>query len=477
MQVASCSCAHHGDGTTTRRRWLGNNSLLMDMVSLSRSLFSLVGRRNIIVLSLYGCRKYGAIVRLTFLDHALRASNKRGKILEKILLSILSFRHRHSSTSDDVLAETTRFPETTVASESAIAVTAQWQTSTPGSGLQAESLPFQSSEDGGHIALGASTLLVEYEIRRDELTAEKFRELIQNYDIAIQSFPTGTRYNSDRKIGGFGKVYQVSAGPDDCKTFHAIKVFEPRKWMDDWHIYMRILREARVWSQLKHDNILKLQGVWFDLPDDISGGFKFPALVAPWCSTGTLYEYLNNAKRNGQTFILSERLNTVIDAGNGVQYLHAKGIVHGDVGPTNVLIDGQKAILCDFGTSKWEEVVTGLTTRSHGHLRYTSPELLKDDKLKATKCSDMYSLGCLSLYAITDKEPFEIIINGETVRDKVIAGEPPDHYFSSETQIAPPACLTLLKETWNFDPSKRPQISDFMDEVHTILSQDSGGVT
>lgn len=81
----------------------------------------------------------------------------------------------------------------------------------------------------------------------------------------------------------------------------------------------RIRREAYVWIQLSHDNILPLEG--------ITEGFgPLPAFVAPWMENGTLNDYLRR-----EIGLSRERMLTMVrEVAAGLQYLHDKDIVHGD---------------------------------------------------------------------------------------------------------------------------------------------------
>ena len=120
---------------------------------------------------------------------------------------------------------------------------------------------------------------------------------------------------------------------------------------------------------------------------------------------------------------------------------HARGLVHRDVKPGNVLVAatdaGEHAYLCDFGLAKHISSVTSLTGDRNlvGTIAYISPEQIEGGTIDAR--ADVYSLGCMLFECLTGQTPF--------ARDSELAAvyahmheEPP---LASETRPEVPAAF------------------------------------
>ncbi|KAF9233560.1 kinase-like protein, partial [Melanogaster broomeanus] len=170
----------------------------------------------------------------------------------------------------------------------------------------------------------------------------------------------------------------------------------------------RLRREIRVWLNLDHNNILPLFGTTM-------GFGQFPAMVSPWLESGALTSYL---ERRNDELTMEHRLALLSDVAAGLQHLHSRSVVHGDLSGSNVLVRGNgRAYITDFGLSTLLTELEGSTfatsCQARGTLRWTAPELLdlqmseeNPPQVVPTPQSDVYSFGRIMLQVLTGKVPY-----------------------------------------------------------------------
>jgi hypothetical protein len=100
----------------------------------------------------------------------------------------------------------------------------------------------------------------------------------------------------------------------------------------------------------------------------------------------------------------------VAQIGTALDLLHARGLVHRDVKPTNVIVEtrarGDHAFLTDFGLAKEISADPGLTAAGRwlGTVDFAAPEQIRGGPTDAR--SDVYSLGCVLGFALTGLPPY-----------------------------------------------------------------------
>jgi serine/threonine protein kinase len=160
----------------------------------------------------------------------------------------------------------------------------------------------------------------------------------------------------------------------------------------------RFMREARVMGSLLHPAIVILYDV-LEEEDDLY-------LVMEYYPSRNLSEVVADRGSLGEEEVrhIGARLSS------GLAAAHAKGIIHRDVKPENVLIGDDGAKLTDFGVARITEgvrqQVTKLTQSGYyvGTPGYMAPEVIKGGD--AVTESDTFSLGLLLYYALTGTEPY-----------------------------------------------------------------------
>jgi serine/threonine protein kinase len=192
--------------------------------------------------------------------------------------------------------------------------------------------------------------------------------------------------------GGMGAVYHAVQGTLERPC--ALKILPAELSMN--HEYVtRFLREARSVAQLRHENIVQV----YDAGQDGLNYFIAMELV-DGCDLQTYIE------KKGQ-ISEAEGLKLLLQAAKGLAAAHAKGLVHRDIKPQNLLMgnDGMLRIV-DFGLVMESTSTTQLTATGAclGTPMYMSPE--QADGETADSRTDVYSLGVTFFRVFTGQLPF-----------------------------------------------------------------------
>ncbi|MBA9004047.1 serine/threonine-protein kinase [Thermomonospora cellulosilytica] len=134
--------------------------------------------------------------------------------------------------------------------------------------------------------------------------------------------------------------------------------------------------------------------------------------------------------------------------------IHGAGIVHRDLKPANVLLSATGPRVIDFGIARALDAADGPTRTGQfvGTPSYLPPELLRGEPV--TPASDVFSWGCVIVYAGTGRTPF----GGSTVPEilyKVAHSEP-------RLDGLDPALRDLVAAALDKDPRKRPTVQDLL---------------
>ncbi|KAF7345560.1 Glycoside hydrolase family 76 protein [Mycena venus] len=245
--------------------------------------------------------------------------------------------------------------------------------------------------------------------------------------------------------GGYCDIFRGNLNLWDGQGVQvAVKIIRPNSNDDPPQVQalmnlQRLHREARLWTKLRHPNVLPFLGMY-----DV--GRAIPILVSPFCKFGHVH-----------------------GVAAGVKYLHDLDIVHGDLKAENVLIDKRGvASIVDFGIFS----IVNVRDFPAPDRTYMAPELLaaspklvhgtvtKQKPNPPTKMSDMYS--------------FALILTVEGLREplsatSVQAPAKPVEIFLRPTRaqygidMVSPSMWTILEQCWNSNPELRPPIAEILD--------------
>jgi predicted Ser/Thr protein kinase len=265
-------------------------------------------------------------------------------------------------------------------------------------------------------------------------------------------------YRIDELIsrGGMGVVYRATNVA--LNRIYALKVLAP-ELTDDDQFQERFKREMRIAASLRHPNVV---GIYYAGEQD---GLLF--LVMDFVHGTDLRQLLrkSGALEPDRAVELLTQLASALDAA------HAKGLVHRDVKPANVLLtvsDGEEhAYLTDFGLAKRSDTVGGLTKQgvAVGTVDYMSPEQITGNATDAR--TDIYALGCVFFQMLTGNVPFE--------RDNSVATlfahvhEPPPLLEEPLADSSPALGVVVAKAMAKAPDDRYQSAGDFARDAATAL--------
>lgn len=200
------------------------------------------------------------------------------------------------------------------------------------------------------------------------------------------------KYHLQEEIGhgGMGVVYKA----EDIKLKRTVAIkFLPRELNLNPEARERFLQEARTAAALSHPNICTIHEV--DESEDK------PFIVMEYVEGENL-----RAKIRRGPLPIEEALDITIQAADGLEKAHQKGIVHRDIKSANIMLtESGQAKIMDFGLAKLRGG-SGLTKEGAtlGTVAYMSPEQARGDKVDAR--TDIWSLGVVLYELVSGNLPF-----------------------------------------------------------------------
>jgi serine/threonine protein kinase/TolB-like protein/predicted Zn-dependent protease len=194
--------------------------------------------------------------------------------------------------------------------------------------------------------------------------------------------------------GGMGVIYRA-------RQRHSRRIVAIKRILsyhaDSQDTLMRFRREAQAAANLDHPNILPI----YEVGESHEG---LPFFSMKFAGGGSLLEAaaaLRNEPRRAVALMAK--------VGRAVQYAHDQGILHRDLKPGNILLDGRgEPLVSDFGLAKWLEP-TGHLTRTptiFGTPGYIAPEQVNGSAGSLAPTADVYSLGAVLFDLLTGRPPF-----------------------------------------------------------------------
>jgi len=256
------------------------------------------------------------------------------------------------------------------------------------------------------------------------------------------------RYRIERLLGagGMGAVYRardlLGEQFGDPDPYIAVKVLS-EEFAETPDASALLYSEFALTRRLRHDNVLRLHS--FEVDTDCQRAFITMELMR-----GLTLDKLLCERPLGLPW--NELRKIVLPLLDALAYTHARGVVHGDMKPSNVMVSEEGVRLFDFGLGQAQEgVLHGLPQLSRKRFNawtpgYAAPELLEGQPMATS--ADIYGVACV-IYELTGgKHPFR----------RLPSTQARDEHVERELQAPanlPKHCWPALRSALAFDAADR----------------------
>lgn len=204
-------------------------------------------------------------------------------------------------------------------------------------------------------------------------------------------------YRIERRLGRGGMGVLYLALEPGLERRVALKLIAPEAAADDVFA-KRFAEESKIAASIEHPNVVPIYAA-----GEADG---VPYIAMRYVAGADLARRLAREGRLESAVAVE----LIAQIGNGLDAIHAAGLIHRDVKPANVLLSGddgaEHAYITDFGVARNVATESGLTQtgRFVGTLDYVAPEQISGGAIDARV--DVYALGCLLFKLLTGEVPF-----------------------------------------------------------------------
>lgn len=251
--------------------------------------------------------------------------------------------------------------------------------------------------------------------------------------------------------GAFGEVYRAVG--ETLGTVVAVKLL-PLGALASTDSKLALLNEIRAAQQIKHPNVVQVLHV-----NDGTSPQIGPYVVMEYVSGGSLAKVLRAQEQSGTPMPLNRAIEMMLDIAQGAKAINER-LIHRDIKPDNVLIEGGKLKIGDFGTRLH-------SFKGCQHIAYMAPEGWENQA--NTVKLDVYAVGLVFYQILTLKHPLlDKVPDPSNFLDWEKAHLfqlcPDVHGFRNQIPLSIAQLLSRMV-------SKRPGDRPFWHEVLNVLSQ------
>ena len=238
-------------------------------------------------------------------------------------------------------------------------------------------------------------------------------------DLSVGTEFAGYRITGVIGRGGMSSVY--SAEHIRLGRPAALKVLSPVLAADE-AFRSRFTRESQLAATLDHPSIITIYDA-----GEADGVLYIAMRLVQGDDLGGLLE------REGP-LSFARALSILEQVGSALDHAHAKGLIHRDVKPANILIErpSERAYLTDFGVVK-ETSSRGLTKTGYflGTFEYAAPEQIEGREVD--RRTDVYALGCVLYESLTAEAPFGAQTEGSVIHSHLV--DPPPNVTAKRPDL------------------------------------------